>query len=184
MPRSVIIPVYQKDFDGPREKYALKKAQEIHSKFGAPWIVKSFAEDANMGIHLAKTFPELEEAIEDGVRHKQSIVVEEFIIGKPGVFHSVSGFRGQDVYVFPQGQESIFSEGEREKIAALARNLHRHLSAGHYLKSDFLLTPKQKIYLLEFENIPDLKPGSHFSQTCELAGTKINSVVEHILESV
>ena len=41
MPRSMVLPVYQKDFDGPRERYAIKKAKEVHEKFGAPWMVKS-----------------------------------------------------------------------------------------------------------------------------------------------
>src|SRR3989339_1673267 len=63
MPRSIIIPAYQKDFDGPRERYAIKKAKEIFEKFSAPWIVKSFTPNSNMGVHLAKTFGELSEAI-------------------------------------------------------------------------------------------------------------------------
>ena len=195
LPRSILLPVYQADFDLPSprlrqgtaadqiKEYAIRKAQEVHAKFGAPWIVKSFTPETNMGIHLAKTFPELVEAIEDGVKHEKSILVEEFIPGKPGSFHSVSGFRGQNVYVFPQGQESIFSARERERLGALAQVLHRHLVAGHYLKSDFLVTPRQKVYLLNFDNVPNLKAGSHLEQSCALVGAKMEEVVEHMLES-
>jgi len=183
LPRSIVLPSYQKDFDGLKEKYAFRKAKEIHEKFGAPWIVKSITLDKNMGIHLAKTFSELMSAIEDGVAHEHSIIVEEFITGKVDALHTVSGFRGEDVYIFPLGHGNIFSAAEKEKLSALARGLHRHLSAGYYLKCDFLITPRGKVYLLEFENIPDLLEGSHFSVVCDHTGAKLPEVVEHILES-
>jgi len=194
LPRSIVLPSYQKDFDLPsprlrqgtaaqqKKEYAIRKAKEIHEKFGAPWIVKSITLDKNMGIHLAKTFSELVSAIEDGVAHEQSIIVEEFITGKVDALHTVSGFRDEDVYVFPLGQGNIFSDAEKEKLSVLARDLHQHLSAGHYLKCDFLITPRGKVYLLEFENTPDLREGSHLSTVCGHAGAKLPEVVEHMLE--
>src|SRR3989344_4978498 len=182
LPRSIVLPSYQKDFDGLKEKYAFRKAKEIHEKFGAPWIVKSITLDKNMVIHLAKTFSELVSEIEDGVAHEQSIIVEKFITGKVDALHTVSGFRDEDVYVFPLGQGNIFSDAEKEKLSVLARDLHQHLSAGHYLKCDFLITPRGKVYLLEFENTPDLREGSHLSTVCGHAGAKLPEVVEHMLE--
>ena len=185
MPRSVILPVYQKDFDGPRERYSIKKAKEVFEKFSSPWIVKSFTEDSSMGIHLAKTFPELVNAIEDGTNHGKSILVEEFIAGKVASIHSVPGFRGEEIYTFPLGNSfGIFSTEEKEKLLALAKDLHKHIGARHYLKSDLILTPRGKIYLLQIDPNPDLKPDSHFSQVCESVGAKMHQVVEHILEQV
>ena len=160
MPRHIVLPVYQKDFDGAREKYAIKKAKQIFEKFGSPWIVKSFMSDSNMGpvrgrecsqrpsasngmgIHLAKAFPELVRAIEDGVEHEKSILVEEFIEGKIASVHSMLGFRNQDIYTFPLGN---FSIGEKEMLTQIAKNLHNHVDAKHYLKSDFILTPRGKV---------------------------------------
>ena len=55
MPRHILIPAYQEDFDGPREKYPAKKAREIFERFGAPWIIRSVVPDPDMAIHLAKT---------------------------------------------------------------------------------------------------------------------------------
>lgn len=189
LPRSLVLPVYQEDFDGPKDKYATKKAKEVHAKFGAPWIVKSFTPDENMGIHLAKTFPELVEAIEDGVKHEKSILVEEFISGKAGALHTLSGFRKEEIYVFPclpartpGGYGNIFSPEEKEKLSLFARELHRHLCPGSYLKSDFLITPRQKVYLLGFENVPNLKENSHLSEVCGHIGTDLTSVIEHMLE--
>jgi len=183
MPRSIILPVYQKDFDGARNKYAIKKAKEVFEKFSAPWVVKSFTPDSNMGIHLAKTFPELVGAIEDGVRHEKSILIEEFIAGKIASIHSVPQFRNEEIYIFPLGNSfGIFSADEKEKLTALAKDLHKHVGAKHYLKSDFVLSPRGKIYLLGIESTPDLKKDSHFSQACESVGAKTHQVIEHMLE--
>jgi D-alanine-D-alanine ligase-like ATP-grasp enzyme len=192
MPKSVILPVYQKDFDGPRETrlpdgqgYAIKKAQEVFEKFPSPWIVKSFTPDSNMGIHLAKTFNELAGAIEDGVEHEKSILIEEFIAGKVASVHSVPHFRGQDIYTFPLGNSfGFFSADEKEKLTALAKDLHTHIGAKHYLKSDFVLSPRGRVYLLGIEITPDLDKDSHFSQVCESVGAKTHYVIEHILENV
>lgn len=183
IPRSVVIPVYQEDFDGLREQYAIKKAKEVHAKFGAPWIVRSFTEDKNMGIHLAKTFPELVDSIEDGVKHNKSILVEEFISGKIASVHSVPMFRGEDIYTFPLGTTfGIFSVEEKDKLINFAKRLCNHLGVTHYLKSDFVLNPRGKVYLLQTESIPNLKPDSHFAEVCESIGTKPHHVIKHILE--
>lgn len=184
MPRSIILPAYQEDFDGPRERYAIKKAKEVHEKFGAPWLVKSFTPDSNMGIHLAKTFGELAGAIEDGVKHGKSILVQEFIAGKVATVHSVPQFRGEEIYTFPFGNSfGTFSNDEKEKLAEVAKSLHSHLGAPHYLKSDFVLNPRGKVYLLGIESHPDLQPNSHLSQVCEIIGIKPRHIVEHLLDS-
>lgn len=183
MPRSIVLPVYQKDFDGPREKYAIKKAKSVFEKFSSPWIVKSFTPAENMAIHLAKTFPELVNAIEDGVRNGKSILVEEFIVGKVASLHSVPNFRDEDIYVFPAVNTfGELSSSEKEKLSMLAKDLHTHLGAWHYLKCDFLLNQRGKVYLLDFESTPNLNSYSHFAQACESVGAKMHHVVEHILE--
>lgn len=201
IPRAIVLPVYQKDFDGPKERYSIKKAMEVFEKFGSPWVVKpvwtdasrgrSFSPDKNMAIHLAKTFPELVNAIEDltaqagGVNHEQSILVEEFITGKVASVHSVVGFRGEDLYTFPPVNVfGDFSLNEKEKLVSLTKDLHRHIGAGHYLKSNFLLNPRGKVYLLDFESTPNLKPHSHFAQACESVGLKMHHILDHIIERV
>jgi len=179
MPRFILLPVYQADFDGPRKKYAVKKAKEVFEKFGSPWVVKSFTPDSSMGVHVAKTYPELVEAIEDGVKHEKSILIEELIMGKVAPVHAVAGFRGEDVYVFSLGN---FSGDEKEKLISVAKDLYRHIGANHYLKSNFVITPRGKVSLLGIERFPDLRADSHFRQACENVGVKMHNVVEHILE--
>ena len=193
MPRSIILPVYQADFDarpndgsvgrGPKDRYAAKKAMEIFEKFSSPWIVRSLTPDG-MGVHLAKTYPELISAIEDGINNKQSVLVGEFITGKAGTVHSVGGFRGEDVYTFPPSNDSNLLPEEKNKIISLVKSLHQHLGAENYLKSDFVLTPRDKMYITGISFSPDLRDDSHFCNSCELVGAQAHHVIEHILESV
>ncbi|MDO8686719.1 MAG: hypothetical protein Q7K11_00725 [Candidatus Berkelbacteria bacterium] len=183
MPRHIVLPLYQSDFDGPREAYVLQKAKKVFEKFGSPWIIRSFVPYSNMAVHLCKTFPQLVDAIEDGLNHETSILVEEFIVGKVASVHSVAGFRGEDVYTFPP--LNIFgniSGEEKEKLIGLAKNLHNHLGAKHYLKSSFVLHPRGKIYLMHIDSVPDFKTDSYFSAVCDSVGAKTHELIDHILE--
>jgi len=99
--------------------------------------------------------------------------------------HSVPSFRKEEVYIFPPSDVfGKISREENEKLSTLARDLHHHLGARHYLKSNFLLNKRGKIYFLDFEPMPNLNSFSHFSQACESVGAKMHHVVEHILEQV
>jgi D-alanine-D-alanine ligase-like ATP-grasp enzyme len=169
------------DIEMPRYIISPKNAQEVFEKFPAPWIVKFLNE-----IKVVKTFDELAEIIKD----KEDVIVEEFIPGKIASMHSVPGFRMGDlpaqtggIYTFPLVNSfGIFSKEEKEKLATVTKKLHKHIGVKHYLKSDFVLTPRGKIYLLQINGTPNLKSNSHFSEVCESVGAKTHHVVEHILE--
>jgi D-alanine-D-alanine ligase-like ATP-grasp enzyme len=155
----------------PRRVERPRDAREVFEKFGAPWIVKN---DVGMGV--VTTFPELVYAIENA----PETTVEEFITGSAGAAHTVSGFRGSDVYVFLHGN---FSRAEKEQIAAHAKKLHQHIGAKHYLKSDYVVHPKRGVFLTGIDFHPDLRKGSHFRTSTEPLGAKASHVIEHILEN-
>lgn len=179
MPQHFIIPAYQNDFDGPIERFAIKKAKQVFEKFSSPWIVRSFNQDISMGIHVANTYPELVNAIIDGAEHGNSLLVEELIAGKDGSIHSLKGFRNDDIYTFGSGN---FSLAEKEKLYNITRDLHTHLGDTHYLKSDFILAPRGRVYLKNIDLTPDFKDNSHFCESCMAIGAKPHNVFEHILE--
>lgn len=158
----------------PRSITSPKSAREVFEKFSAPWIVKKGNE-----VRIVKTFNELAEVIND----EENLTVEEFIAGKVASIHSVPHFRGQEFYTFPLGSSfGNFSTEEKEKLISLAKDLHHHLDARFYLKSDFVLNPRGKVYLLSVESMPDLQPGSHFSQVALSVGAEAHHIIEHILE--
>lgn len=181
IPRHFVIPVFQEDIDGPRDKYILAKAKEVLSKFPAPWIIKTFTPDSNTAIHLVKTFPQLIEALEDMVNSKKSILVEEFIAGKIISTHSISGFRNEEIYVFPP-QNLLVSE--KDKLINLAKKIHQKLALNHYLKSDFILNSKGDVFLFNLDFLPDFQEDSHFSQSCTYVASDKKEIILHLMESV
>jgi D-alanine-D-alanine ligase-like ATP-grasp enzyme len=189
MPRAFVIPLYQEDFDGEVGKYAIKKAKEVFEKFSSPWIVKSLTEDPDVGIHVVNVFPELVDAIIDIVKHKKSILVEEFVVGKKASIHSLKNFRGEDVYSFPPVEyrngttvsPGKFTNIEKDKLLELAKNIYIHSNAEHYLKSNFIIHKSGRVYLSSIEYSPNLEEDSCFHKSCESVGTKAYSTIGHIL---
>ena len=180
MPRHFVIPAYQIDFDGTYEKFILKKAHEVHEKFSPPWIIKSLTNDSDIGIHIAKTYPELIDALADIVNHDKSILVEELISGKDVSIHSISGFRGQEIYNLPA--VGNFSAIEKENINEISKNIHKHLNISNYLNSNFVLHPKRGLFFKEINFFPDVKNDSHFHQTSLYIGSSPKQIIDHILE--
>ena len=189
-PKHIILPIYQKDFDGPEEKYALLKAKEVFEKFASPWTVKSYNPNSNIGIHLAKTFPELVNAIKDVINHGESILIEELIPGKNVSVHSINNFRNENVYVLPPVEHrneilispANLSNDEKSQLISLAKNLHQYLNASHYVKYDFILHPKKGIYLSNIEFSPDLKENSSFIEASKSVGAKAHNLLDHIFD--
>lgn len=181
MPRHLVLPLYQEDIDGSEEKYAVRKAKDVFEKFSSPWVVKSLTPDVSMGVHVANTFPELVNAIIDGIEHHHGILVEQLIIGKDASIHSISGFREKNIYSFPP---SDLSFEVKEKLLDLTKEIYKHTGAEDYLKIDFILQPNNKgIYLKDISFCPNLNEDSSFCQSCESVGAKAHYAVEHILES-
>ncbi len=182
-PRKVVFPVYQSDFDGNQQEYILVKAKEVWQKFSPPWVVRSFNIDKNVAVRVAKTFPDLVEAITEMVWHGDSILVEELISGKPITTHSVLGFRGEDLYHFPTTSPYQLTKEEKESLREATTKIHQTIG-GHYLKADFVINPKTGIHLVDFNLEPDYRENSHFSDACKSVGARPSSVISHIFERV
>ncbi len=180
MPRHFVIPAYQIDFDGPHDRFILKKAKEVHEKFSPPWVIKSLTNDFGIGIHVANTYPELIDAILDIVEHEKSILVEELISGKEISMHSMTGFRGQEIYNLPA--IGNYSAQEKENLNEISKKIHSHLNISNYLNSSFVLHPKRGIFLKEISFFPNINNDSHFHKTALYIGSSPKQIVDHILE--
>lgn len=179
LPRRVVIGAYYEHFDGDLQKFAFRKAKSVHEKFGAPWLVKSFPPDRHKGVRVLKTFEELLDTIYASAAAGVGLEVEELISEKSTEVHVVPGFRGEDLYTLPvQG----FSELEKDKILALAKNMYQHFGADSYFNARLLLHPRRGIFLHEVRLLPDLHPSSHLHQAVELIGAKTRDIIDSLLE--
>ncbi|MFM7087950.1 MAG: hypothetical protein ACKOW9_00220 [Candidatus Paceibacterota bacterium] len=181
--RRVILPVYQPDIDGIPEAYAAKKAREVWQKFPAPWVVRSYNTDHNVAARVAKTFPELLEAIVALVLRGDSVLVEELIPGKVVSAHVLPGFRNQSTYQFPLSALYPLSVDEKKDISHTVNQIVPHINTS-YIRVDMVMHPRTGIHVLGISFTPDCKEGSHFNETCEHAGVRMSNAFDHLFESI
>jgi len=229
-PKHILFPVYQEDFDpvrerpreasasvtsgrlfsngvdGPKDKYALKKAREVLERMPPPWIVKPLTGGSSMGMHICKTFQSLIDAFKDGVNGKVSVLVEEFIKGKEATVGVIDNFRGKNVYTLPpieiripktsaffdneikyngQSQEICpgnFTDEEKIELERLASLIHTGLDLSHYSRSDFIIHPKRGIFALEVNTLPGLTSESLMPKALSAVGSDLPEFIEHIIK--
>jgi D-alanine-D-alanine ligase len=204
-PRHILFPVYQEDFDGPRNEYALTKAKEVWQRLPPPWIVKPLTGGSSMGVHVCKTFQSLVDAFQVGVNEKVSVLVEEFINGKEATVGVIDKFRGQDIYALPpveiripktaaffdnevkyngQSQEICpgnFTDEEKAELEHLASLIHSGLDLSHYSRSDFIIHPNRGIYALEVNTLPGLTVESLIPKALSAVGSNMPEFIDHII---
>lgn len=204
-PRHMLFPAYQEDFDGPKNRYAEKKAREVWEKMSPPWIVKPLTGGSSMGVHVCKTFESLVNAFKDGMDKDVSVLVEEFIKGKEATVGVIDNFRGKKVYTLPpieirvpktstffdsevkyngKSQEICpgnFTEEEKKELERLASLIHTGLDLSHYSRSDFIIHPKKGIYALEVNTLPGLTNESLMPKALRAVGSDLPEFIEHII---
>jgi len=179
MPKHLVLEAYQEDMDGDIDTYALKKAQEVFSRFGAPWIVRTNTDKNNEGIHVIKTFPELINIIYEFAVDKKNILVEEIIKGDKISLHAVSNFRNQDIYNFiPKN----ITDKHKVEILEYVEKLWKELNPKHYLNINFILNPK-RVYLSSVSSSFDFKKDNDFHSTASDFGVKSHNIIENIIKN-
>ena len=205
-PRHILFPVYQEDFDGPKDLYAVRKAREVLERLPPPWIVKPLAGGSSVGMRICKSFQSLIEAFQIGVNEKVSIIVEEFIKGKEATVGVINNFRDKDVYTLPpieiripktsdffdnevkyngQSQEICpgnFTDEEKRELERLASLIHTGLDLNHYSRSDFIIHPKKGIFALEVNTLPGLTGESLMPKAIRAVGSDLSEFIEHIIK--
>lgn len=179
-------------------------ASEVFKKISPPWIVKPMDKGSSVGVYLAKTFKELELAIQNSLRFSDYVLVEEYIRGKESTCGAVDNFRNHEIYSFPAIEvlkpannfwsyedkysglnnsrcPGYFSESESEQIQVLTKKIHKLLGLRHYSRSDFIVSPRG-VYALEVNTLPGLSLASPLSKSMEAVGLSYSDFLDHILD--
>jgi D-alanine-D-alanine ligase len=170
-----------------------------------PVIVKPSNSGSSVGIKLAHTFEELKEVVALALKHSDKVMVEEFIKGKEGTCGVVENARGEKLYALipveiqkPKGKNifdydskysgktteicpGTFSAEENKKIEYMAKRAHEVLGLRHYSRSDFIITPKGRVYILETNSLPGLTQESLLPKSLKAVGWKPQEFVEHLI---
>lgn len=204
-PRHILIHKYEEDMDGGIKDYAYRKARETWEFLPPPWIVKPVSGGSSMGIHVCKTFTDLENAFLLGANMDVDVMVEEMIEGKEASVSVIENFRNQDFYTpppieirLPNGKSCFdyeskysdehtiicpgkFTRAEILDLEKFAKLIHKEMNLRHYSRSDFIVSPKKGIYVLEVNTLPGLTKYSLLPKSIEDVGSSMNEFINHII---
>ncbi len=179
---------------------------EIFQSFPMPVIVKPINAGSSLGMSLSRTVNDLEGAIQKAFEISDKILVEEYINGKEATCGVVDNFRGEAIYTLlpieirPQLNSNFFDyeakySGESEEICPgnftneekkqlqeLAKQAHQSLGLRHYSRSDFIVSPRRGIYLLETNSLPGLTANSLLPKSLKAVGCSLSDFLEHLIE--
>lgn len=193
---------------GELENIAKKTAKDVLYKFPAPWVVKFASSGSSVGVTICKTFPDLINALQEGISQNVNLLIEELIEGKEATVPVLEKFRGQDYYVLPpieirvptskvffdydvkygEGSENVeicpgnFTNSEKEELMQLAATIHKGLNLDHYSRSDFIIHSKKGIYALEVNTLPGLTDESITPKALRAVGSTMPEFLNHILK--
>lgn len=168
------------------------KLVEIFRNYLHPVVVKPSTGSGWAAVRPVYTYPELKEAIESAFRHSPKVLVEEFVRGKAASCVVVEGARGEELHALMPveiGKEEdscpgSFSTDENKELEEAAKLAHRALGMRHYSVSDFIVTSKGKIYILETNSSPKLHEDSLSHKALGATGWKPHHFLDHIVERV
>lgn len=151
----------------------------IFRSFLHPVIVKPADGIHALGVRVARTFKELKEAVRETFKFSRKALIEEFIKGNEVSCAVVENAKGERLYSFvPTGNSGA---KENKEIGEITKRAHEILGLRHYSSSDFVITPKGKIYILETNALPTLYEESLFHCSLEATGWKPRDFAEHCI---
>ncbi len=166
-----------------------------------PLVVKPRNEGSSTGISIVRTHEEWSRAMIDLSEHRSMILAEEFIEGREfgcGVLFEAAL---PIVEIIPQDREFYDYEakyqpgGSRHDVPAridddlahrlqmLALSTHRLLGLRDYSRTDFIVSPGGRPYILEINALPGLTPTSLFPAVCTAAGITFDALVDRLVRA-
>jgi len=185
--------------DGATERHAY----ELFRDFPNPSVLKPARAGSSVGVKIIYSFDDLLDGLERIFVMGQDTLIEEYISGKEATCGLIENFREEDQYVLPpteiipsknffdyeakyQGDSlelcpGRFSTDEKEEIVRLARLAHETLGLRHYSRTDFIVSPRRGIFVLETNTLPGLTERSLFPGALKAVGSDLPEFVSHLL---
>lgn len=136
------------------------------------------------GVFLAHTFDELKRSITEVFTYSPRVLIEEFIKGDDISCTVIEGAKGERIYALPPSSKSKFQleAVENKQIEEMAKRAHEALGLSHYSSSNFIITPRKKIYILETNSSPVLHKNSLTHHSLHAIDWHPRNFVSHVLK--
>lgn len=180
-------------------------SERLFKSFPMPVVIKPNNGGSSIGVSIASTISGIEKAITESFKHSDTVLIEEFIKGREATCGVIDKMRGKDTYALlpieikkPKEAEFFdfdskyngrseeicpgnFSVKEKAEIQKMAEEAHKALGLKHYSRSDFIVTPKRGIYILEVNTLPGLTSESLLPKSLRALGISFPDFLDHLL---
>ena len=178
----------------------------IFKTFPMPAIIKPNGSGSSVGVSFVKTMKDIIPAIKEAFKYADTVIIEEFISGKEATCGVVENFRKEKIYpllpveiIKPKDFDFFdfeakysgkskeicpgnFSQKEKKKIQEMAKKVHDALGLRHYSRSDFIVSSKRGVYVLEVNTLPGLTGESLLPKSLAAIGCSVSNFLDHIIE--
>lgn len=176
---------------------------EVEKAIGMPCFVKPAADGSSFGVSKVKCKDQLAPAIRKAIMESPEVMVESFIEGteitvgcyktreKSVVFPITEVVTSNEFFDYNakyNGQvQEITPARIPEATAKRARELTSHiydiLGCNGIIRIDYIITPDDKIYMLEINTTPGMTATSFIPQQVQAAGLTMGDVLADIIEN-
>lgn len=181
-----------------------QKLLSIFRSFPLPVVVKPVASGSSVGVSVVKKFEDFEQAVLSAFKSGDTVMIEEFIPGVEATCAVIDEFRGAKIYALPpveirpthggffdyqakyQGKSleivpGNFTHEQKDEIMKLASIVHKALGLRHYSRTDFIVTPRRGIFMLEVNTLPGLTDESLLPKSLAAVGVKLSDFFDHLI---
>jgi D-alanine-D-alanine ligase len=164
-----------------------------------PLVIKPRFQGSAVGVAIVHTHEEWTSAMLDASKTYAQILAEEYLEGREftcavlgeealpviEIVANRDGFYSYRAKYEPGGSTHVVPAPIDENLAArlqmLALSAHRLLGLRDYSRSDFIVTPDQRPYLLEINSLPGLTPVSLFPDACAAVGISFEALIDRLV---
>lgn len=179
-----------------------RKAMEVFKKMNGPWIVKPILGSASTHTYLVTTFAELISILDHLSDMFSEILVEEYIEGREVASAILEGYRNESHYTVPPHEvinedkkkvegprplslHRIYVIGkdkeEKRKIEEMTRHIHREFGLTDFSLVEYIITPREEVYVLEIDSVPVMGKGVAMHTLLESIGMSEADFIDHLI---
>lgn len=187
------------------KKDIAEQAKYIFKNFPLPVVVKPNASGSSMGVRIVRDAKALEDALTNAAQFGDKVLVEQYVKGREATCGVIDDFRGEKhnallpVEIIPPPKADFFDRevkynGETKeicpadfdakttkKIQDMALEAHKILGLRHYSRSDFIVTEKGEVYILETNSLPGMTPQSLLPKSLAAIGCSFSEFLDHLI---
>jgi D-alanine-D-alanine ligase len=180
-------------------------AKKIRSMLGKPWVIKPNASGSSIGVRIEKDDKDLRPALEISLRDSKEIIVQEFIPGRELTCGVIDSGFPSSAFVLPPTEiiaagaqffdyrtkydpatievtPAKLHDSQTQMVKRTALLAHKVLGCRSFSRSDFILTPKGKLYILETNTIPGMTENSLVPRAAKSIGMSFPKLLEIVIE--